>query len=73
MLRNNVLRNDNVTLGTFGDVYLAFDRRTVRMGEDGQNSLTRFETFSKIQQRLANMLKELICVPKMRPNRSFLF
>ena len=73
MLRNNVLRNDNVTLGTFDDVYLAFDRRTVRMGEDGQNSLTRFETFSKIQQRLANMLKELICVPKMRPNRSFLF
>ena len=43
------------------------------MGEGGQNSLTRFETFSKIQQRLANMLIELICVPKMRPNRSFLF
>jgi len=32
MLRNNVLRNDNVTLGTFDDVYLAFDRRTVKNG-----------------------------------------
>ena len=45
----------------------------LQKGEGGQNSLTRFGTFSKIQQRRANMLRGLICVPKMRPNRNSLF